>query len=93
METPGRTEDRIQRAIERAESFLSLASMITLLLAATAVAVSARRYAATQVDGVALMKCLGASQSLVLSATVLELGIIGVVSGLAGSVLGYLAQF
>jgi putative ABC transport system permease protein len=39
------------------------------------------------------MKCLGASQALVLVATVLELGIIGVVTGLVGSVLGYLAQF
>jgi putative ABC transport system permease protein len=93
MQTAGRAEDRIGAAIERAESYLSLASMITLLLAATAVAVSARRYAATQVDGVALMKCLGARQSLVLTITVIELGIIGVVSGLVGSVLGYLAQF
>ena len=91
-QTAGRTEDRIQSAIDRAESYLSLASMITLLLAATAVAVSARRYAATQVDAVALMKCLGASQSLVLAATVIELGIIGLVSGLVGSGLGYLAQ-
>jgi putative ABC transport system permease protein len=93
MQTAGRTEDRISGAIERAESYLSLASMITLLLAATAVAVSARRYAATQVDGVALLKCLGAKQSLVLTATLMELGIIGIVTGLAGSVLGYLAQF
>lgn len=93
MQTAGRTEDRISGAIERAESYLSLASMITVLLAATAVAVSARRYAATQVDGVALMKCLGARQSLVLAATVMELLIIGVVSGLVGSVLGYLTQF
>ncbi len=93
VQTAGRTGDRIQSAIERAESYLSLASMITLLLAATAVAVSARRYAVTQVDGVALMKCLGATQALVLTATVLELGLIGLMTGLAGSALGYLAQF
>lgn len=93
LRTAGRTEDRIQRSIERAESFLNLATMIALLLAATAVAVSARRYAATQIDGVALMKCLGAKQSLVLAATLFELGLIGVTTGLAGSVLGYFAQF
>lgn len=92
LQTAGRTEDRIQRAIDRAESFLSLASMIALLLAATAVAVSARRYAATQVDGVALMKCLGAKQSLVLAATLIELAIMGLTTGLFGSALGYLAQ-
>lgn len=92
LQTAGRTENRIQNAIERAEGYLSLASMITLLLAATAVAVSARRYAATQVDGVALMKCLGAKQALVLTATLIELGLMGLVTGLAGSALGYLAQ-
>ena len=80
-------------AIESAERFLSLASMIALLLAATAVAVSARRYAAQQVEGVALMKCLGASQALVLAATLIELAIIGVATGIAGSALGYVAQF
>ena len=67
--------------------------MIALLLAATAVAVSARRYAAQQVEGVALLKCLGASQALVLAATLLELAIIGVATGIAGGALGYVAQF
>ena len=92
LQEAGRTEERIQNSIDRAGSFLSLASMITLLLAATAVAVSARRYAATQVDGVALLKCLGAKQSLVLAMTLLELGFIGVTTGLVGSVLGFVAQ-
>ncbi|HET7607582.1 MAG TPA: FtsX-like permease family protein [Gammaproteobacteria bacterium] len=92
LQTAGRSEERIDRAIDRAERFLSLASMIALLLAATAVAVSARRYAAQQVEGVALLKCLGASQALVLAATLLELALIGVATGIAGSALGYLAQ-
>src|SRR5688572_17785611 len=93
LQTAGRSEERVDRAIDNAERFLSLASMIALLLAATAVAVSARRYAAQQVEGVALLKCLGASQALVLAATLFELGIIGVATGIAGSALGYLAQF
>jgi putative ABC transport system permease protein len=92
LQEAGRTEERIQRSIDGAGSFLSLASMITLLLAATAVAVSARRYAATQVDGVALLKCLGAKQSLVLVMTLLELAFIGITTGLLGSVVGYVAQ-
>ncbi|MBT8422218.1 MAG: ABC transporter permease, partial [Gammaproteobacteria bacterium] len=93
LQTAARSGARTQAAVARAESFLSLAAMITLLLAATAVAVAARRYAALQVDEVALMKCLGARQSLVLTATLIELGILGVVTGLVGSALGYLAQF
>src|SRR5688572_8580697 len=93
LQTAGRSEERIDRSIDDAERFLSLASMIALLLAATAVAVSARRYAAQQVEGVALLKCLGASQALVLAATLLELAIIGVATGVIGSALGYVAQF
>src|SRR5262245_37249619 len=93
LQTAGRSEERVDRAIDNAERFLSLASMIALLLAATAVAVSARRYAAQQVEGVALLKCLGASQALVLAATLLELAMIGLATGVAGSALGYLAQF
>jgi putative ABC transport system permease protein len=93
LQTAGRSEERIDRSIENAERFLSLASMIALLLAATAVAVSARLYAAQQVEGVALMKCLGASQALVIAAVLIELAIIGVATGIAGSALGYLAQF
>ncbi|HUQ52733.1 MAG TPA: FtsX-like permease family protein, partial [Gammaproteobacteria bacterium] len=92
LQTAGRSEERVDRAINRAEQFLSLASMIALLLAATAVAVSARRYAAQQVEGVALLKCLGASQALVLAATLLELAVIGVATGAAGGALGYVAQ-
>ncbi len=93
LQTAGRSEERIDRSIDNAERFLSLASMIALLLAATAVAVSARRYAAQQVESVALLKCLGASQALVLAATLLELAIIGLAAGIAGSALGYVAQF
>jgi putative ABC transport system permease protein len=93
LQTAGRSEERIDAAIENAERFLSLATMIALLLAATAVAVSARLYAAQQVEGVALMKCLGASQALVLAATLIELAMIGLATGVAGSALGYLAQF
>src|SRR5262245_25921117 len=93
LQTAGRSEERVDRAIDNAERFLSLASMIALLLAATAVAVSARRYAAQQVEGVALLKCLGASQALVLGAVLLELAMIGLATGVLGSALGYVAQF
>ena len=44
-----------------------------MLLAAVAVAMGARRYAARHLDTVALMKCMGASQRFVLSISVIEL--------------------
>jgi putative ABC transport system permease protein len=63
-----------------------------VLLAAVAVAMAARRYTQRHLDNVALMKCMGAPQRLVLQVTVIELALIAVIAALAGSVLGFLAQ-
>lgn len=83
---------QIRSAIDRAGRFLNLAALVTILLAAIAVAISARRYVARHLDTVALMKSMGASQRLVLSISVLELSMIGLIAGLLGAVIGYAAQ-
>ncbi len=92
IQTIGDSGEQIRSAIDRAQSFLSLAALISVLLAATAVAVAARRYAQTQVDAVALMKCLGASQRYILAATLWELLLLGLAAGIIGSALGFFAQ-
>jgi putative ABC transport system permease protein len=66
--------------------------MITVLLAAVAVAMAARRYTQRHLDNVAVMKCLGASQGLVLQVTIIELACIALIAAVLGSTLGYLAQ-
>lgn len=83
---------QIRSAIDRASRFLNLAALVTILLAAIAVAISARRYVARHLDTVALMKSMGAPQRLVLAISVLELLMIGLLAGLIGSIIGYAAQ-
>jgi putative ABC transport system permease protein len=83
---------QIRSAIDRASRFLNLAALVTILLAAIAVAIAARRYVARHLDTVALMKSLGASQHLVLAISVLELLMIAVLAGLVGAAIGYGAQ-
>ncbi|GFE78263.1 inner membrane transport permease [Steroidobacter agaridevorans] len=83
---------QIRSAIDRAGRFLNLAALVTILLAAIAVAISARRYVARHLDTVALMKSMGAPQRLVLSISVLELLMIGLIAGIVGAVIGYAAQ-
>jgi len=83
---------QIRSAIDRAGRFLNLAALVTILLAAIAVAISARRYVARHLDTVALMKSMGAPQRLVLSISVLELLMIGLIAGVVGAVIGYAAQ-
>jgi putative ABC transport system permease protein len=83
---------QIRSAIDRAGRFLNLAALVTILLAAIAVAISARRYVARHLDTVALMKSMGAPQRLVLSISVLELLMIGLIAGIVGAAIGYAAQ-
>jgi putative ABC transport system permease protein len=83
---------QIRASSDRAGRFLSLASLVSVLLAAVAVAMAARRYAARHLDNVALMKCMGASQGFVLRQTVLQLVAIAVLVTIAGTAVGYVAQ-
>ncbi len=83
---------QLTSAIDRAGRFLNLASLAAVLLAAVAVAMGARRYAARHLDGVALMKCMGASQAFVLAVSAIELGTLALAAVLLGSLCGYGAQ-
>ncbi len=83
---------QLQSSIERAGRFLNLTGLTSVLLAGVAVAMAARRYVARHLDTVALMKSMGASQRLVLSISLLELGMLGVIAGVVGTLLGYVAQ-
>ena len=84
---------RIDSALGRAESFLLLGGLLTVLLAGVAVALSARRYARRHYDHVAVLKTLGATPGQVQWGYTLVLLIIGVAGALAGLALGALAHF
>ena len=84
--------ERANNAADRAQRFLSLTAVITLLLSAVAIAMSARRFAHRRMDTVALMKSLGASQRFVISAASVQLVILGFLGVLIGSVVGYVVE-
>lgn len=88
----GESSEQMKSAMDRAARFLNLAALVTVLLAAVAVAMGARRYAARHLDVVALLKCMGASQRFVLAVTFLELACVAALGALAGTALGFLAQ-
>ncbi len=83
---------QIRASADRAGRFLSLASLVSVLLSAIAVAMAAQRYARRHLDTVALLKCMGASQRVVVANTILQLVVIAVVTALLGTALGYVAQ-
>ena len=86
------SSERAYNAADRAQRFLSLTAVISLLLSAVAVAMSARRFAHRRMDTVALMKSLGATQGFVISISLVQLILLGVLGIAAGSVVGFAAE-
>ncbi len=84
--------DRANNAADRAQRFLSLTAVISLLLSAVAIAMSARRFAHRRMDTVALMKSLGASQQFVMSAASVQLVLLGLMGVAIGSAVGFVVE-
>ncbi len=83
---------QINEAIDRAQRFLTLASLITVVLAAVATAMAARLYAMRHLDTVALLKSIGATQGFIERLSMLQLGVIVLATTAAGSLIGFGAQ-
>ena len=86
------SSERAYSAADRAQRFLSLTAVISLLLSAVAVAMSARRFALRRMDTVALMKSLGATQGFVIAVSVVQLILLGMLGVVIGSVIGFVAE-
>jgi putative ABC transport system permease protein len=86
------SSERAYNAADRAQRFLSLTAVISLLLSAVAVSMSARRFAHRRMDTVALMKSLGATQGFVISVAMVQLILLGLLGVVIGSVVGYAAE-
>ena len=69
-----------------------MASLVAVLLAGVAVALSATRFANRRFDASALLRCLGLSRREALLLFTLQLAVLGLLASLAGALLGWLAQ-
>lgn len=92
MEDVRDARPEIRTALERAEHFLGLAALTAAILAGVAMALAARRFVARHLDGVAVMRCLGAQQGQVLWLFLNQFILLGVLAVLVGSLLGYATQ-
>ena len=78
--------------LDRAERFLLLAGLFGIMLAAVAMAVSAKRYCERQYDPVAMMKTLGGSRKVIRNIFLLHLSLVTTFSIVAGLALGFVLQ-
>ena len=82
----------IRAALARAERFLGLAALTSIILAAVAVVMATRRFMARHLDNCAVMRCLGARQGLIFRLYLVQFLVLGMLASLLGCVLGYLGQ-
>lgn len=93
IEDPQNGRPEIRSALDRAQKFLGLSALLTVVLAAVAVALAARRYGQRHLDPCAVMRCLGATQALLLRLYVGQFAVLGVLAAGVGCALGYVAHF
>jgi len=82
----------IRAALDRARKFLGLAALASVVVAAVAVALATRRFIQRHLDGCAVMRCLGATQSVLLRLYLYHFLMLGAFSSLLGCMLGIIAQ-
>ncbi|MGE0357908.1 MAG: ABC transporter permease [Burkholderiales bacterium] len=85
-----RSEVRV--SLERAQRFLGLASLLSVVLASVAVALAARRFSLRQTDAAAMMRCLGAAQADIFAINAWQLLALAAAGCAAGTLAGYGAQ-
>jgi putative ABC transport system permease protein len=93
LENLDNARPEIRSVTERAQSFLRLAALLAVILAAVAVALAAERYMRRHLDGCAVMRCMGARESQLLVIHGGEFVLFGVAATLLGCLLGYGVQF
>ncbi|WP_297528275.1 ABC transporter permease [Thiohalobacter sp.] len=76
-------------ALQRAEGFLSLASLATVALAGVAIGLAARRHARRHLDGAALIRCFGHPARRILRLFLLQYLMLGLAAGMLGCLLGW----
>lgn len=85
-------ETPLAESLNRAQQFMLLASLLGVVLAATAVAVAAQRYCQRNYDAVAIMKTLGGSKAMIRRIFSFHLLLLTIASIALGVVLGYALQ-
>ena len=83
----GRPEMR--QTMDRAEKFLNLVALLAALLAAVAVAIASRDFAARHLDDCAMLRVLGLPQRSIAQQYGIEFGLVGALASSAGVAFGF----
>lgn len=93
LENTQNARPEIRSALDRAQRFLGLATLLTVILAAVAVVLAARRYMQRHLDACAVMRCLGLTQRRLVGLHFLIYCGLAILAAACGCLLGFLAHF
>ncbi len=92
LESVRDSRSEVRVALERAQRFLGLATLLSVILAAVAVALAARRFSQRQLDSAAMMRCLGAVQADIFLINFWQFVTLGLIACALGTLAGFGAQ-
>lgn len=93
VEDAGNARPEVRSILDRSERFLGLATLLTVILSAVAVAMASRRYMQRHLDACAVMRCLGMTQGRLLRLHATLFLWLSLLAALIGCVLGFAAHF
>ena len=83
----------MRRALERTRMFFAFAIVLTLVIAMTAIAITARYTASQEAPKVAMLRAFGVSQLSLLKYYLRQLGTLWIAATIVGAGIGWLTQF
>ncbi|MEE7625361.1 FtsX-like permease family protein [Methylobacter sp. Wu8] len=79
-------------ALERAERYLGLSSIVVILISGVAIAMATRRYIERHFNATAILRCLGCKQNEILRLYGSQFVVLGLVASAIGCLLGWFTQ-
>lgn len=93
VEDVKKARPEIRSALDKAEVFLGLAAMVSVVLAVVAMLLASTPFVARSQETAALLRCFGASKASIEQIMLMQTGLLAIMGGIAGCLLGYLVQF
>lgn len=92
LDTHTSTSERLGRRYENFARFLNLVAFIALLLGCVGIASAIHIYIKGKLKSVAVLKCLGASRRQTFLIFLIQIAVMGLLGGIAGTAIGLLLQ-
>jgi putative ABC transport system permease protein len=82
----------IKSALDKAETFLGLSAMVSVVLSVVAMLLASAPFVARSLETAALLRCFGASKLTIQKIMLQQTALLGLIGGVFGCVLGFLVQ-